>query len=649
KTFLISSRGGGLICLTFLSISLPDQSSFFTEYSPNQIQFDSSSWAQYQALLDTTYSKSVKIVSVDDLRSTQSSGILVFQLPGSTDTLVAEANSVDENERVQFSWWGQLQNYQGYVYFNISDGLTSGYITKGKEFYEILPFDSLHQFFVQRNRAIGLEGCGIAPDTNPPPDSTGPDPNQCDYDPDYNTCPALISVLVIADEGGQQFTQNIWGGLGFMVRLGEAMTNQAFYNSDIPNKEVRVSYILKNGFSFNPNFNFLLDLEELRTWSSAERAAHKADIVVLLTGEHYPTAGGIATLDGAPAPDKAFAIIEADDFISQAAFPHELGHLFGCRHNWSVNLGNDNTEVCAHAFRHYTLGPPPHEWELPTASSWRTIVGVPIPDETYIEIGEDVYQWNEEGFIMHYSNPAVKYYGTPTGRSTGYIANNAQQIRNTGCSVAEHFPSQELAAFIRYSPTGCSPNKTFSVDIIEPETGLPGVPPYTVEWYWNRSGIFDYPDPSTALLGTGASISLTAHPACPQYWVKCIVRSSDWVTVSRIIKVNLGRDCECEVDAPPIPDDRGQALLEKNIMEVYPNPTADGRINVRLSGYTGPVRFELFDIHGRVVFSGAGSIEAGMPLPLGLPTLPAGVYALRLLEAADIPFSHTIVLTPKSN
>lgn len=626
---------------------LPAQSSFFTAHDPNAVNLSQADEARYQALLGNSFTSDVTIVSTPDLRDWQEDGRLVFLLPGSSDTLIAEADLVDENDHVGFRWSGKLINAPGYVNFDIREGVTGGYLMVGPDFYELIPVNTNYQFLVQRAKGVG-EGCG---DTIvPPSDITPSPPDQCDYEPDYDDCPALITVLVIVTPEAEAELADTWHGLDLFVRFGEAMTNQAFYNSDIPNKEIRVKYILKSGFEFHPNQDQDEDLDYLATWSDTVREDHKADLVVLLTGEVYDDAGGVATVVGAPDFDMAFAIVEAQWYISLGAFSHEVGHLFGCRHNWPLNLGNDPEEVCAHGFRHLDVVEPPFGDYL--IYSWRTLMGVPVFwEQVILEIDEEehLYDWFES-WILHYSNPEVAYQGDPTGKASGWIADNAQQIRNTGCAVADFYPAQELAVFATYSPDDCNETRTFNALILPPESGLPGVAPYTVTWQWNTTGVFNHPNQGTQSLGTGASITVT-DPACPRYYVKCTVESDDQVTVSRILKVDLGAPECCEETYPGGGGghgrpgyDGGNFPVKNKHGRVYPNPLAGRTLYVE-QGDEPARAFELFDQFGRTLSAGSIPIAKTPVGVIGLPeTLPAGACYLRLRTESGVVETHKVFI-----
>ncbi|MBL7774482.1 MAG: hypothetical protein JNK89_00680, partial [Saprospiraceae bacterium] len=421
------------------------QTLLITEYSLSQVQLSAVDSARFQQVSDTSYSTDARIISIADIRTVgEQSDTLLFILPSTADTIIVEATQVEENNQIGFLWAGKLLNRQGCFAYNRKENRTAGFLMCDGSLYEILPVDTNYQFFVKRSRLVAPDGCGV-PAVTPPPNITLSPPS---CPPGYNTCPALVTVLVIVDEFAKAELENSWGGMGVFVKMGEIMVNIAFIISDIPNKSIRTVFIEKTGFMFSSNpASGTTDLNTLRSWSSNERAANQADLVVLLTGDKLDYAGGVAS-GGDPDFDGAFAIVEADDFFLEGAFPHELGHLFGCRHNWPATFGDNEDSTCAHAYRNLTIinFPPPN---YSTINSWRTIVGVPLSVEpgALFQYEGQTYRWYEN-WILHYSNPDVDYYGVPTGVTGANPANNAQQIRNSACAIADYFPGQELAVFV---------------------------------------------------------------------------------------------------------------------------------------------------------------------------------------------------------
>jgi hypothetical protein len=70
-------------------------------------------------------------------------------------------------------------------------------------------------------------------------------------------------------------------------------------------------------------------------------------------------------------------------------------------------------------------------------------------------------------------------------------------------------------------------------------------------------------------------------------------------------------------------------------LAVYPNPTADGQLHVRLADAlrSGDYSLRVENMLGAVVRTGNMRLTAGQPADLDLSALPKGVYMLHLVGA----------------
>jgi len=627
----------GLIALLAFPILSAAQTSFFEVQTVSQAQLSSSAMLRYVNLQDTNYSKDVKIVAVGDVRTLQQDGVLKFLFPGSLDTVVAVATQIEDNDRVGFTWNGQLLNELGYVSFNYKDGITSGFMFKGMDYYDLIPADSTKQFLVQRSQKGA--GCGVPPTINTLPDITTDPGDLCEPNNYYNTCPAVISVLVIVTPEAESLVQATYGDLGAYIRNKESQVNMAFQNSDIPNKSIRVEYIVKAN---PPLLDGDVDLDEVQAWSLVERETFSADLVVLLCDQYLPTAAGIAQAPFIPDPDQAFAIVEVKRGDGVGSFPHEIGHLFGCRHNWTVDWwGNDNTLICAHGYRHILSAALPGAQEG-IAQDYRTLVTVPGPANKFYRTIDGIKYEVTETWTPHYSNPDVYYQflngSIRTGRPNIHITDNAEQIRRNGCAMSAYRPGQELAVFPIFSPAGCQMGNpiTFTALIVEPDEDTRGKGPYTFTWRWNKTGIFHSSGNNSTPLGTGSPLTITEHPACPTYWVQCKVVSADQVTITKVFRVVRGPICNCYGPPPGDGDDRSLSGTSSEMTRLYPNPVEAGSfVQVPAQSFW----FELTDPKGVVAASGTFGSEASFQVP---DALAAGLYFVRLRMADGTSQVHKL-------
>jgi hypothetical protein len=162
---------------------------------------------------------------------------------------------------------------------------------------------------------------------------------------------------------------------------------------------------------------------------------------------------------------------------------------------------------------------------------------------------------------------------------------------------------------------------------LQPESGIPGQPPYTIRWFWNTTGHFSANSPGT-FLGQGQNITISPYPACPVFWLKCEVTSSDGVRVSRIHKVKIGPSECCEEE----PEEKTTAFSEplvSKIGELFPNPVSEGFVNLTLEkGLNANVNFQILDVSGRILSTGNIATGSEGRLKIDINSLNSGVYLL---------------------
>lgn len=183
-----------------------------------------------------------------------------------------------------------------------------------------------------------------------------------------------------------------------IAQLAVTETNQGFEKSGI---QTRVRLAGLQQVSFRETHDFSADVATLRRTKAVQtlRESVQADAVLMLVAEE-DWCGWADAIDARPAT--AFAIIAVRCATGYYSFGHELGHLFGARHESLQD--HENTPF---AFGHgYVQG------------SWRTVMA--YPDHC-----------NKCERILRWSNPKVSYPETGQSSPTGDAAtsNNAEVIR----------------------------------------------------------------------------------------------------------------------------------------------------------------------------------------------------------------------------
>jgi hypothetical protein len=629
-----------------LPFILPAQKALFSQgFMPDQIGMSTKNQNLYQKLLDESGGK-VQIISIKDLNSyfLDKEKVKISET-GVLSTLEYVNDIILDDETNGLQMGGHFVNAAGYMGLVKKSEVIAGFIQVEGHFYDILPINKDYQFLVESNNNHFV-GCAneTVPDKLHSPTPIGDD--ECSYPLNfnhYNTCASLISVLLVFTNEARDWVEDRYSVFQVYPLIGQLYANMAFYNSDIPNKEIRVIPIvrdLQGSLSGDPNFA----MDQLPNASTLGnlRNQFQADVAFVVVNNLYLDdyiAGGVSEI-GLDA-SKAFGFVEVSYFLSNYTFAHELGHIMGCRHNWSYDAGSDDEKVCAHGKRHFNLpaGAVINNENPYLISSWRTIMGSPLAfsDNLIPKDGGYVYvEVNDDYRILHYSNPEVSYGffpSEPTGRASGFIANNAKQIRNAACTVAGFRNNSELSVSV--IPSLCSSEDfTLSAIVTTPGAGVAGIAPYMVKWYWSLTGVFD-PN-NLQLLGDGMVLHLNKQPECPIYWVKCVVTSADVVVVSRVKKIDLS-DCDCDFLKVEPRTLEAQITLNTDYLKLQPNPSVNGSIFIQNSLYKNKyLPLKITDLSGlvfyqqEVLFGANGEASLTIPLNEGMyvlnTILPNGTY-----------------------
>ncbi len=589
---------------------------------------NNSATLQYFALSDTSYSRSAQLISLTDVREVQENVILKFFLPDAPgDTLIAEAALIKDHPETGFSWSGNLiSGGHGYAIFRIKDHRQSAFISVDGRQYEIVALTDNIQALVKKNQDFSLvNNCGV----QLPQDITFEE--NCAYTPDYNDCHALIDILIVVDPEAADEIEQTHGTVDAYLAFADLIINLAFWNSDIPNKEVAVKWIEMGGFNYSPPsdpLGIFKDADEFALFAenSNLRSLHNVDVVFLLTIERYPSFGGAVNEIG-PNINAAFGIVETSSFYTIHAFAHEVGHIFGCRHQW----GSDDTDVCAHGHFQVNLFPPFPGQTEGSGTIWRTLLATPlsVQNPVYVDPQGITYVLDNQGAILHYSNPDIDYAGTPTGNILPKTENNAQQIRNAGCIVSSFLPSSVLDVEITKS-ISCQ-SATFSAEAIPPGVNSLGQPPYYYTWHWSPDGVFGLNVLINNKFGTTQTATITSTPVCPVYWARCTVSSSDSIFITRIFQVNLSNyHCDCSLEIPP--DEHSVTVVsEDERIQIRPNPAGD-YIQLFADKFPEKVNYDIIDSWGRVIRKGTFTSDKNR-YSIPVADFSPGVYRIHLNSA----------------
>jgi hypothetical protein len=477
---------------TFNGLAQTD-SDFFTEITVAQGRLNQQEKQLLNNVSRDRASKNVKLIKMKQLRGMPNTNTLSFKIPGEGQPIKVDATHYKHRGDNDFSWFGKLQGRNGnFAFASKPEGAKFGFLSLDDRYFVIRPINNQVSMLMEYNGQVDIgKSCGLdsAPNQLNTPETI---PDACNIT-DGTNCPAEIDVLVLFTPQSQAWALNnlsFWGAALFPFFL-ELSVEQAFINSGIPNKSIRIKTDFIN---FIPSTNISSDAVRLKSEAASLRSLHKADIVIALTNQGYTDFFGMVVSLNVESED-AYGIVEIPFSLgNRFTFAHELAHIFGARHD-RPNSGT--TSDCGHGF----------VFQDNTNTTRRTIMAIAPTNP---------------GRILHFSNPGVQFNGSNTGDTDN---NNARIIRNTGCIVRD-FRVSEMS--VSLFDNGCDPwgtSKFFSAIASPAGIGDPGQGPFQFEWY--VSDFIPFDPANSFFIGSGSNIQV-ALPSSPQWlFVKAI--SSDGI------------------------------------------------------------------------------------------------------------------------
>lgn len=518
-------------------------------------------------------------------------GLLPIKLPGIDSIAFARPNSFEYTSDDDYIWMGKFRNGSGQVIINSKDGKASGHIEIGDKIFDFYSFN--------KNKSILLEY-----DTQ--------QVNQV-YD-----APPLVEVTPVTPPSGG-------GSGGTKIRIlilytpaaesylvdpeGHAMTANSMLNSaiqySIPGDSITCQLAGCLEYNFTERWDSIqedIDSFAVDAGVASLRNSYNADLVVLLTdgwygNYEYPDTSkhiwaGVAA-DIGPNEPYAFAIVEARYSISNKTYPHEVGHLFGCRHEYSKDPEGPYEHGYIFTVNNETL---------------RTIMAI----------------GDQQPRVNYFSNPDLTYPGSnvPMGTST---ANNALKIKNTASTVANFRPDPSALEATISGTTSGGHGYTFTFT-----SSLTGGAAYPYNYCWNYSsdGI-NY----SGYYGSTPSITIQLPSSGTHLYLKLTVTSADSQSAIDYHGVNLDQY------SPRITDYENESVNVVNLREIdfipfklFPNPV-NGLCEVQYTTTTNSkVYISVFDLGGRqlqVIFE-ANQIPGNYSLKYDTSSLSEGIYYIVL-------------------
>ncbi|QNA88355.1 hypothetical protein G4G28_07295 [Massilia sp. Dwa41.01b] len=207
------------------------------------------------------------------------------------------------------------------------------------------------------------------------------------------------------------------------INLAVAETNQGYVNAGV-NARVELAHVApvsysESGSNSTDRSRYADVDDRVMDEIHAQRTTYAADVGVLLTDGNSGCGNGTIHASST----SAFVAVTADCAVGNYSFGHELGHLFGARHN-----PEEDSSTTPYAYGHGYLSP---------SRNWRTIMAYDCPN------GCPRINW--------WSNPSKTRNGVAMGTSTR--SNNARVLNERAATLAG-FRAAPVSASVTVSNTG---------------------------------------------------------------------------------------------------------------------------------------------------------------------------------------------------
>jgi hypothetical protein len=403
--------------------------------------------ASYDAIAKIDVISSMQVVQIGKIAEKQENGILKLTLPNSTETYTLKVSRAEYYDATNFVWVGEridnelVQIIDYFTLFN-EKGMIGGDFRLGTHFAKIVPLSEKYQVIIEIKKTEKVPCLETAPAENPLLGCTMGTSSCISnilivYPPEFVTEPRPVLYAL-----GRSFVENLnstfkRSNIKHRVKLvgvepiEKPDTWQIGFNSDAPIAQAALQLILDQSSS-----NL-----------SSKRKTTSADIVVVLFRLTDPSlAQFVGWSANIPATSEKNSTVSVDynSSLSPAyAFTHEVGHLFGGRHE----IEADPKDVLAHA---YVFGTTNNKY-----STMMHSVNNPI---------------------LNFSNPDVTYLTQATGTSKAF---NACRIQENGCNVSKIVanPKCTIKATGTFNKAMCPTTLTLKLQLEPPNTCNTPLPP----------------------------------------------------------------------------------------------------------------------------------------------------------------------------
>jgi len=373
--------------------------------------------------------KSMKLVKLD-LAALKGNAVEFDLAPGATTK--STTSRVDKRSEASYTWYGKLDGVAGEAIVVVGDGEAEGSIRDGQKLYRIHSVGNGAHAIVEVDESAFPKDepeSMRALDKSIPALKSATTGSSSAADSRSSSDTALIEVAV----GYTASAETAKGGsvaMSNMIQLAIDETNQSYRNSLI-RARVHLAGKFKVSYSESGKTYETILADFAGTGDGKMDTVHtlrnkwNADVAMLIINQTDWCGLADAIL---ATPTTAFALVHYDCATGYYSFGHEMGHLFGARHNTEKDAAS-TPFAYGHGFHNGT--------------SWRTIMSYDCTPSC--------------PRLQYWSNPNVAYGGVAMG--TVDLQDNAR-VLNTTASVLATFRNPDPSIWqytgVPCGASGCS-------------------------------------------------------------------------------------------------------------------------------------------------------------------------------------------------